>query len=76
MSIQFTSYLTPILPRFLWVGTVTSVNPEVEVTPGLLNTDPYNKGWVFTLSIDDRKQYDKLMNEEQYAAFLEANKPI
>jgi len=57
-------------------GTVTSVNPEVEVTPGLLNTDPYNKGWVFTLSIDDRKQYDKLMNEEQYAAFLEANKPI
>ena len=55
---------------------MTSVNPEVEVNPGLLNTDPYNKGWVFTLSIDDRKQYDKLMNEEQYAAFLEANKPI
>lgn len=57
-------------------GTVTSVNPEVESTPGLINSSPYDKGWIFTLTLDNVKDYDLLMDEEEYKKFLDAEKPI
>jgi len=57
-------------------GKVTSVNPEVESSPGLLNSSPYDKGWLFTLTVQNIKDYDLLMDEEQYKKFLEAEKPI
>jgi glycine cleavage system H protein len=34
-------------------GTVTSVNQELEKNPGLINTDPYGKGWIFEMETAD-----------------------
>ncbi|MBN2143070.1 MAG: glycine cleavage system protein GcvH [Candidatus Aureabacteria bacterium] len=34
-------------------GTVTSVNTELEKNPGLINSDPYGKGWIFELETTD-----------------------
>ncbi len=31
-------------------GTVVEANPEVEKDPGLLNTDPYGKGWIVRMT--------------------------
>ena len=29
-------------------GTITEVNPELEANPGLINSSPYEQGWLFT----------------------------
>jgi len=57
-------------------GKVTSVNSEVENSPGLINSSPYDKGWLFTFTLKDKRDYDRLMDEKQYKEFLEAEKPI
>ena len=31
-------------------GTVVEVNAEVETDPGLLNTDPYGRGWIVRMT--------------------------
>jgi len=33
-------------------GEVVEGNPDVEADPSLVNTDPYGKGWIFTLRLD------------------------
>jgi glycine cleavage system H protein len=33
-------------------GTVETVNDALSSDPALLNTDPYGKGWIFTLRLD------------------------
>ena len=57
-------------------GTITSVNSEVETNPGLINSSPYGEGWIFTMTLKDAKDLDKLMNDKEYDAFLESEKPI
>ena len=32
-------------------GTIKAVNPKVAADPSLLNTDPYNEGWVFSMKL-------------------------
>src|SRR5205823_11398229 len=34
-------------------GTVTAVNEQLNANPGLVNTDPYNAGWMIKLKPDD-----------------------
>lgn len=34
-------------------GTVTAVNSDLEVSPQLLNADPYDAGWLVDLQVDE-----------------------
>lgn len=36
-------------------GEVVEVNPEAAAAPGLLNTDPYGRGWLFTVFSPDEE---------------------
>jgi len=47
-------------------GTVTEVNGELTSNPGLVNTDPYDKGWMIRLKATDPAQLDKLLSLEDY----------
>lgn len=47
-------------------GTVTAVNAELSDNPGLVNSDPYGKGWMIKLRISDRAQWDKLLPADEY----------
>jgi glycine cleavage system H protein len=47
-------------------GTVTEVNAELANNPGLVNTDPYNKGWMLKVRLDNRGDYDKLLSADDY----------
>ncbi len=49
-------------------GEVTAVNDELEVSPELLNEDPY-VNWIATLHIAGQNEYDQLMSEDAYIAF-------
>ena len=47
-------------------GTVTEVNAELANNPGLVNTDPYQKGWMLKVRLDNRGDYDKLLSPDDY----------
>ena len=47
-------------------GTITEVNPDLASTPELVNTDPYGKGWMVKLTLDNPADLDKLMDAAAY----------
>ena len=47
-------------------GTVTAVNTELNSNPGLVNTDPYEKGWMIKLNPDNAGDVQKLLNSADY----------
>ncbi len=47
-------------------GTVLELNPELEAGPESVNEDPYDKGWMVKISIEDASQLDELLNAEGY----------
>jgi glycine cleavage system H protein len=47
-------------------GTVVEGNNELESNPALINTDPFGKGWIFVLKINNP---DDLKNLKDAAAY-------
>ena len=47
-------------------GTVTEVNPALEVNPELVNSDPYGAGWMVKMTVDNPDEITKLMGAEDY----------
>jgi glycine cleavage system H protein len=51
-------------------GEVADVNKELEDTPDLVNSQPYNDGWMITVKPSDPEEIDTLMNRDAYLNFL------
>lgn len=51
-------------------GKVVEVNSDLEDEPAAINEDPYNKGWVFALELEDVSQLDSLMSNSEYEEFI------
>lgn len=47
-------------------GTVTAVNDALNNEPGLINQDPYEKGWMIKLKADNPADVEKLLSSEDY----------
>jgi glycine cleavage system H protein len=47
-------------------GEVLEVNLEVLESPDLVNSEPYESGWLLRLRLDDAGELDELMTEEEY----------
>jgi len=47
-------------------GTVTMKNSELDDAAELVNSDPYGKGWMIKVSIDDPSELDALLDAEGY----------
>jgi glycine cleavage system H protein len=47
-------------------GTVVDGNQELSANPALVNTDPFGKGWLFVLKVDNA---DDLKNLKDAAAY-------
>ncbi|MBM4330994.1 MAG: glycine cleavage system protein GcvH [Deltaproteobacteria bacterium] len=52
-------------------GEVVSVNKDLEEEPSLVNDDPYGKGWLAVLEIDDPEELENLLSSAEYEEFLE-----
>jgi glycine cleavage system H protein len=48
-------------------GEVIEVNAEAIDNPDLVNTDPYAGGWLLRVRIEDPRELDELISEEEYA---------
>ncbi|MBZ0297244.1 MAG: glycine cleavage system protein GcvH [Anaerolineae bacterium] len=53
-------------------GTVTAVNDAAVDEPEVLNTDPFEGGWLVKIKIDDASQADALLDAAAYAEFCES----
>ena len=55
-------------------GTILEFNPELDENegddPGLINSDPYGKGWIVKIEMSDPSQLDALLDAEAYEATL------
>lgn len=52
-------------------GEVLEVNETLEEDPALVNTDPYNAGWMIRLRVSDPSELDDLLTDEEYRAQIE-----
>jgi glycine cleavage system H protein len=53
-------------------GSVVEVNETVFDKPELINESPFDDGWIFRMNIDNEEALDDLMDEEDYADFLDS----
>lgn len=51
-------------------GEVVAVNPKIQRSPELVNTDPHGEGWLVRLRLKDRSETDPLMSAEDYEAYV------
>lgn len=52
-------------------GEVVEANEELPETPEVINTSPYEDGWMIKVRITDRSELDDLMDSDAYQAFVE-----
>lgn len=50
-------------------GTVTAINEALSGNSELLNTDPYEKGWLIKITVTGDADNPDLMTAEQYAEY-------
>jgi glycine cleavage system H protein len=51
-------------------GTITELNPELANGPDLVNSDPYGKGWMVKLKVNDPAQVAKLLDAAAYESLV------
>jgi glycine cleavage system H protein len=52
-------------------GTIKAVNGTVVEDPSLINVDPYGKGWLVEVEINEPEEIERLMSAEEYETFVE-----
>lgn len=53
-------------------GEIIEFNESLEVTPEVVNADPYGKAWMIKVRISDASEVDGLLSSEAYAALIGA----
>lgn len=48
-------------------GTITELNGDLAATPELVNTDPYGKGWMIKMKVNNPADVNKLMDATAYS---------
>ena len=51
-------------------GTITELNPELTKAPELVNNDPYGKGWMIKVKVNNPADVDSLMDAAAYKVMV------
>ncbi|MBO2524553.1 MAG: glycine cleavage system protein H [Bacteroidetes bacterium] len=51
-------------------GEVLEFNESLNDNPGIINTDPYNEGWIVKIKVTNPAEADALMDAAAYQAFI------
>ncbi|HFQ5136033.1 TPA: glycine cleavage system protein GcvH [Vibrio vulnificus] len=52
-------------------GEVVEVNEELSDSPGLINEEPYEGGWIVKVKLSDPSELDNLKDAEEYLNSIE-----
>jgi glycine cleavage system H protein len=53
-------------------GTVTMKNSELDDAAELVNSDPYGRGWMIKVAVDDASEIDALLDAEAYKKLIDS----
>ena len=53
-------------------GTITELNSALASSPELVNTDPYNAGWMIRMKVDNPGDVESLMDAAAYSNLVGA----
>lgn len=51
-------------------GTILELNTELEAAPELINNDPYGKGWIVKITVNELSEVESLLSAEAYEALI------
>ena len=51
-------------------GEVIEINDNLDSSLDLVNSDPYNEGWIVKLKIDNNNEINELMNYDEYHEYI------
>ena len=51
-------------------GTVIEVNAELEDAPETVNSDPYGKGWMIKIQVNNTADFEELMSAADYTTLV------
>ena len=51
-------------------GTIIEVNPQLTTNPELVNSDPYGKGWMIKMTVDNPDDVARLMDSAAYGKLV------
>jgi glycine cleavage system H protein len=51
-------------------GKVVEINPELNDTPEIVNSDPYGKGWFVKIEMSDTSELDALLDVNAYKELI------
>ena len=52
-------------------GRVLEINEDLAESPEVINDDPYGKGWIAVVEIEDNFDLDDLMDYSEYTKYVE-----
>ena len=52
-------------------GTVVEFNEDLADSPEIINEDPYEKGWVAIIEVEDDSELDALLDADEYAKYID-----
>lgn len=53
-------------------GKVLEINKDIDSSPESVNTDPYGKGWMIKISIDNEAEFADLLSVDAYKTLIGA----
>ncbi|MBI4469923.1 MAG: glycine cleavage system protein GcvH [Acidobacteria bacterium] len=55
-------------------GEVVEINEDLTDSPELVNTDPYNDGWLIKIRLSDEREMEALLSVTDYEEYLKEEK--
>ncbi len=52
-------------------GTVMEFNEDLADSPEIINEDPYEKGWVAIIEVEDDSELDGLLDADEYEKYID-----
>jgi glycine cleavage system H protein len=52
-------------------GKIVKVNEDLAESPEVINEDPYGKGWIAVVELDEMSETDDLMDSSDYEKYVE-----
>ncbi len=52
-------------------GTIVEVNDKLSDSPEIINEDPYGKGWIAVIAMENPSEADELMDADDYEKYIE-----
>lgn len=52
-------------------GRVLEINEDLSESPEIINEDPYGKGWIAVIELDNASELDDLLDSAEYGKYVE-----